>query len=79
MLVLKLLSVTSLIGVIIETFVSMVVDARPIVEDSLPHVNMCDGTDVILNKKSALSLKVVVVATSIGLLNTWSSSNVGNT
>ena len=79
MLALKPLSITSLLGAIIETFVSIVVDARPSVEDSLPYVNMCDGTDVILNKESSLSLKVIVVDIFICVLNTWLSSNVGNT
>ena len=56
---------------------SMVVGARPSVEDFLPHMNICDRTDVTLNKESLLSLKVVVavvviviVVIFIGVLST---------
>ena len=79
MLILKFLSVTSLLGVIITDFVSMVVDVRPSVEDSLPHVKMCDGIDVILNQEYSFSLKVVAVAIFIGVVNTRFFSNAANT
>ena len=44
----------SLFGTIIETCVPMVLDTRLIVEDSFPYINMCDGTDIMLNKESLL-------------------------
>ena len=79
-------SVTSLLGAIIETFVYMVVGERPSVGNPLPYVNMCDRTDIALNKKYVLSLKVfvvvvviVVVDIFIGVLNFLFSSNVGIT
>ena len=66
----------ALLGAIIATYVSMVMIERPSVEDLLLYANMCDGTDVMLNKESSLSLKVVVtvvviivVAIFIGVLN----------
>ena len=76
----------SLLGIIITTCVNVALDTRPSVEDLFEHMNMCDRTDVMLNKESLLSLKVVVtifvivvVAICIGILNIWFSSNVGIT
>ena len=54
----------------------MVLDARPSMEFLLVHVNMCDRSDVMINRESSLSLKVVitvviivVVAIFIGVFN----------
>ena len=76
----------SLLSTIIKTGVSIVLGTCTSVENVIPHVNMCDGIDIILNKESLLSLKVVVavvvivaVAIFTGVLNIWFSSNVGIT
>ena len=43
----------------------MVLDARPSMKYLLVHVNMGNKIDVMLNKKSSLSLKVVVTVVII--------------
>ena len=46
----------------------MMLDARPSIEYLLVHVNMCDRTDMMINRESSLSLKVVVTVFIIGVV-----------
>ena len=46
----------------------MVLDARPSMEYFFVHANMCDRIDVMLNKESSLSLKVVVTVVVIAVV-----------